>query len=138
MSNKESFTDLWKNETINIDTENLAQKAQIFNIIQGDNISKKEYRRKVTKDILKGINRHEIQFGELVKSIISSRLDMKSYMESLKHRGIHEGYARLLTLKKFYSSEDIKALRMSTEGMTDLLKLSKGEILFPWKQAFLN
>lgn len=104
---KKSFLDLWDKETLKLD---LSYKNDTYPAV----MSKEEYQRDLLKKTVRNIDRYERVFDGKVKDILDSREDVKEEVEKLKKDGLHEGNARLIALKKFYTEEEMKSLRIST------------------------
>ncbi len=103
---KKSFLELWEGQSVDI---NLSSPISGIPVV----MSKEEYEKNLVKKTVRNIGRYERTIGDKIKNIAESREDVKEEFQRLKEEGFHDGYARLLALKKFYTEAEINSLRMA-------------------------
>ena len=104
---KKNFLDLWGKESLKINLWGTGSEGPVVK-------TEEECHREVLTKTVKNIDKYEKSLGNRVKDIVNGKDEIKEEVELLKQEGFHDGYARLLALKKFYSEEDMKLLRRST------------------------
>ncbi len=103
---KKNFLELWEDQSVDV---NLSLPPSGRPIV----MSKEEYERDLVRKAIRDIGRYERTIGYKIKNIAESREDVKEEFQRFKHEGFHDGYARLLALKKFYTEEEINSLRIA-------------------------
>jgi len=104
---KKNFLDLWGKESLKINLWGTGSEGPVVK-------TEEECHRDYLKKTVKNIEKYERYLGNRVKDIVKGKEEIKEEVERLKQEGFHDGYAKLLALRKFYSEEDMKLLRRST------------------------
>ncbi len=105
---KKNFLELWDGQSADVNLSSPVYDIPVF-------MSKEEYEKNLVRKTVRNIGRYERTVGNKIKNIAESREDVKEEIQRLKDEGFHDGYARLLALKKFYSEEEINSLRMAQD-----------------------
>jgi len=105
---KKNFLELWEDQSVDV---NISLPPSGRPVV----MSKEEYEKDLVRKAIRDIGKYERTIGYKIKNIAESREDVKEEFQRLKQEGFHDGYARLLALKKFYREEEIDSLRIAHE-----------------------
>lgn len=105
---KKNFLELWEDQSVDV---NISLPPSGRPVV----MSKEEYEKDLVRKAIRDIGKYERTIGYKIKNIAESREDVKEEFQRLKQEGFHDGYARLLALKKFYREEEIDSLRIAQE-----------------------
>ncbi|MEQ8187228.1 MAG: phospholipase D-like domain-containing protein [Candidatus Eremiobacterota bacterium] len=105
---KKDFLELWEGQSVDVNLSSPVSDIPVF-------MSKEEYEKNLVRKTVRNIGRYERTVGNKIKNIAESREDVKEEIQRLKDEGFHDGYARLLALKKFYTEDEINSLRIAQD-----------------------
>ena len=121
---EQDFQKLWKNESVDINTKELAEKKFAGHNSPDVHIKKEDYRNYLMRKSIGYIEEYEKGVGKKFEELSEKNPAVKAKVEELTSGGMHKGYAVLEALSSVYPPKGLEAIRHSTAGWKKIEKLA--------------
>jgi phosphatidylserine/phosphatidylglycerophosphate/cardiolipin synthase-like enzyme len=120
-ASKKQFLDLWENDSYDLSAKDLAAYDNRFAPAEGKEWIVEQERDYGTKKIIQGIEKFEIESGQLVAGFMQDPGYKAKYDEMLK-KGYSEGDAAFLAADQHFGAEKFQAMRDQLPANQELLQ----------------